>query len=497
MGIFGKGKGGGMMNVIRCDEENYLVWKWRPLGQELNSTTRENSIRYGSSLRVKDGEVAVFLYRQKDGTMQDFIVGPYDDTIKTANFPMLSSIVGLAFGGESPFQAEVYFINTQGNNQLKFAVPYFDMADPRFPEMMIPVSVHGTITFTLEDYRNFIKLNRMVDFSLDKFKEQIKSTLSRFVKSKIANSILTSNIPLAQVEMYVNQLSEMLEDDVRNRLNEFGVVMKFFDINDITVDKDHDNYAKLKALTSEATAKAAQMQVDYNLDSMKLQGQINLDTMRTQSDVNLQNLKDMQRINVENAAETMRIQREEGQYAQHLRSQHDNLDAYTAAINADVMKTGMNNLGEMGTMSLGGDGGTMNPAGMMTGMMMGGAIGQQMAGMMNNMGQTMNGQGQPSPGVGAGMTPPPVPGTAPPPMPGATPPPIPTTLYHVSLNGSQAGPFDYQQLSQLAQMGQLTRLTYVWAQGMAEWELAGNISELAPLFMSNTPPAPPPLPPMP
>ena len=54
MGIFGKGKSGGLMNVIRCDEENYLVWKWRPEGQDVNSTTRENSIRYGSSLRVKD-----------------------------------------------------------------------------------------------------------------------------------------------------------------------------------------------------------------------------------------------------------------------------------------------------------------------------------------------------------------------------------------------------------------------------------------------------------
>ena len=494
MGIFGRGKGGGLMNVIRCDEENYLVWKWRPLSQDVNSTTRENSIRYGSSLRVKDGEVAVFLYHQKDGTMQDFIVGPYDDTIKTANFPILSSIVGLAFGGESPFQAEVYYINIQGNNQLKFAVPYFDMFDPRFPEMMIPVSVHGTITFTLEDYRNFIKLNRMRDFSLDKFKEQIKSTLSRFVKSKISSSILTNNIPLVQVEMYVNQLSEMIEDDMRNRLNEFGVVMKFFDINDITIDKEHENYDKLKALTSEATAKAAQMQVDYNLDSMKLQGQINLDTMRTQSEVNLQNLKEMQRINMENAKETMRIQREEGQYAQHLRSQHDNLDAYTTAINADVLKTGMNNLGKMGTMSLGGDGGSMNPAGMMTGMMMGGAIGQQMAGMMSSMGQTLNGHNQSGMGMGTGMTPPPIPSAVPPPMPGSVPPPIPTTQYYVSLNGSQAGPFEFQQLSQLVHMGQFTKQTYVWAQGMAGWEQAGTISELAPLFINATPPVPPPFP---
>jgi hypothetical protein len=41
--------------------------------------------------------------------MQDFIIGPYDQTIKTVNFPVLTSIVGAAFGGDSPFQAEIYF----------------------------------------------------------------------------------------------------------------------------------------------------------------------------------------------------------------------------------------------------------------------------------------------------------------------------------------------------------------------------------------------------
>ena len=79
MGLFGlggRGKSGGMMNVIRCDEPQYLIWKWRPLGQGDNSTSRENAIRYGSSLRVKEGEVAVFVYKQDNGTLQDFIEGP-------------------------------------------------------------------------------------------------------------------------------------------------------------------------------------------------------------------------------------------------------------------------------------------------------------------------------------------------------------------------------------------------------------------------------------
>ena len=66
MGFFSKNKNeGGLMDVIRCDEQEYLVWKWRPAG-EANSSKKENAIRYGSSLRVKDGEIAVFVYKQYD-----------------------------------------------------------------------------------------------------------------------------------------------------------------------------------------------------------------------------------------------------------------------------------------------------------------------------------------------------------------------------------------------------------------------------------------------
>ena len=131
MGLFGNKSEGGFLDVIRCDEKEYLIHKWRPSG-EANSTKKENAIRYGSSLRVRESELAVFVYKQKDGSVQDFIEGPFDQTIKTAIFPVLSNIVGAAFGGESPFQAEIYFINLAGNNQIRFGVPYFNVFDPRF-----------------------------------------------------------------------------------------------------------------------------------------------------------------------------------------------------------------------------------------------------------------------------------------------------------------------------------------------------------------------------
>lgn len=454
MGLFGlgtsKGKSDGIMNVIRCDEQEYLVWKWRPEGQEVNSTSRENSIRYGSSLRVKDGEVAVFVYKQKDGAMQDFIVGPYDDTIKTANFPILSSIVGLAFGGESPFQAEVYFINLQGNNQVKFAIPYFDVTDPRLPDFPVPVAVRGSLTFVLEDYRNFIKLNRLIDFDLEAFKKQIKDAMVRKIKGIVTNVPSDLGMPVVQMERKIDEISEVLETRLKDRLDEFGVRMKHIDISAVEIDKESEAYQEVKGLTGGITAK----------------------TMQAQADLNIKNMQDMQAINAENMSETMRIQREETQRAQKLQTETNFMGAHALNQQTSVLQTAASNLGQMGTIT-GGNGG-MNPAGMMTGMMMGGAMGGQMAGMMNNMGQQMQNAMN-------------------------TPPPMPQVSYMIAVNGQQTGPFNMQQLQQMVQIGQFTPQSYVWKQGMAQWELASNVQELAPLFAASTPPVPGgiPTPPMP
>lgn len=446
MGIFGKGNSGGLMNVIRCDQEEYLVWKWRPEGQAVNSTSRENSIRYGSSLRVKDGEVAVFVYKQGDGSSQDFIEGPHDDILKTANFPVLANLVGAAWGGSSPFQAEVYFINLQGNNQIRFGVPYFDVFDPRFPDHGVPVAVRGTITFNITDYRGFIKLNRLVNFELDQFYKQIKDAVAKYVKGIVMKVPSEMGIPLVQMERELLTINDRVEERLKKRLeDDFGVNMKGLDISSIDVDKDSPYYKELESVTKDITAR----------------------TTQAQAEVNIKNLQDTQRINAENMEESLRIQREEAQRAQRLQTETNFMGAHTIDVQADVLKTGAQSLGQMGTFNAGAGGsGGMNPGGMMAGMMMGGAMGQQMAGMMNNLGQQMQN------GIN-------------------TPPPMPNVLYHISVNGQQMGPFQMPQLQQMAQSGQLTQQTYVWKPGMANWEFAGNVPELASLFSMGTPPPPP------
>ena len=75
-----------------------------------------------------------------------------------------------------------------------------------------------------------------------------------------------------------------------------------------------------------------------------------------------------------------------------------------------------------------------------------------------------------------------------------TTPPIPENniAYMIVVNGQQYGPYNMQQLQLLVQNGQMTAQTYVWKQGMSNWEFASAIPELAGLFASGL--TPPPIP---
>lgn len=436
MALFNKNnRTGGFMDEIRCDESSYLIWKWHPSGVQLGEGVRENSIRWGSSLRVKDGEVAVFVYKQKDGTMQDFIVGPYDQIIKTANFPVLASIVGLAYEGGTPFQAEVYFINLAQIIQVKFGVPFFDVYDPRFEDFGVPVAVRGTISFKISDYRQFIKLHRLNSFNLVDFQNQIKDAVARYVKDVVANAPAANNIPLVQIEAKTAQINDVVEINIKDRLQEdFGVTVSGVDVAAIELDKSSEGYRQLMSVTKDVAAAKVQAET-------------------------------------EDYIERMRIQREEGQYAQHKATQSANIGAFQVEKQAEVGIAGAEALGQMGAngagdVNLGGNGGDgFNMAAMMASMAVGGAVGQNIAGAMNN---TMQGINQP---INAG----------------STPPPIPTIAYHIAVNGQPAGPFDMATLSQMANVGQLTADSLVWKKGMAEWVKAGMVDELKGLFIVMPP----------
>lgn len=428
-----KNKTGGFMDEIRCDEPSYLIWKWHPAGSQPGTNNRENSIRWGSSLRVKDGEVAVFVYRQPDGVMQDFIMGPFDRIIETNNFPVLASIVGLAYDGGTPFQAEVYFINLAHIVQVRFGVPFFDVYDPRFADFAVPVAVRGTVSFKINDYRGFIKLHRLSNFNVDDFQTQIRDAVSRYIKNVVTKVHVDNNIPVIQLESRIGQINDIIENDISERLKEkFGVIVSGVDIGAIEIDKSSEGYRELMSVTKDIT------------------------TARVQSET-------------QDYIERLRIAREEGQYAQHKQTQSANLGAYQVERQAEVGIAGAEALGHMGengagSVGIGGSGTGFNPAAMMAGMTLGGAVGQNIAGTMNNI---MSGNNQPQ----AVMTPPSIQGT----------------FYNVAVDGKSTGPFDVNTMIQMANSGQLCATSMVWKPGMTQWVRADSIDELKGIFMPPIP----------
>ncbi len=449
MGLFSSKKEGSFMDVIRCDEQDFLIWKWSPDGQP---SRKENAIRYGSSLRVKDGEVAVFVYRQKSGQMQDYIVGPYDETIKTANFPVLTSIVGSAFGGSSPFQAEIYFINLSGIIRRPFFLDGFDLCDFRHPDLQVSATLKGAMTFKIADYKDFIRQYRLIDFDLDDFWGKIKDSMTETIVSAVSQATNQLRIPLVQIQSGLSNISRFVEQMKREEFkNIYKIDIQSVNISNISLDKQSLEYASLWKTTAERDLRINEAETAAGERQMA----------------------DMQAINAEHYAEALRIQREETQRMQKLASESSHLAAHQINVQGGVAMKAAESLGQMGADMNFGNGGGMNPAGMMTGMMMGGAVGGSMANMMGNMMQNVGQPQPPAPPTGA------------------------LAEWHVSNSGQQAGPYTMEQLKQLMASGVLTRTSYVWKAGMGGWEQAGNVPEIAMLFETTSPSPGPQTPPPP
>jgi hypothetical protein len=343
--------------------------------------------------------------------------------------------------------------NLSKGSQLNFAIPYFDVFDPRLQDYGVPVSVHGAVVYAIEDMDLFHSVNRNEGYSDETFKNKLRGQLTKFIKSVVSNAPSDAQIPVVQIERKIFEISELIQQRVTPQVEKlFGITIRSLDITGINVDKESRGYRELKALTADLEKERMMAQhnaqiSNFNLnndlqqDMLKKQSELNLDAMGRKQELDLGGQEELQRMNLENQRETMRIQREEMQRASRLQTEQTFMGAHQANLNAGVLNNATDN--------------GIN------------AFRQQTMGGMNNMGQ-MGGAPQ-MPGMGAA---------------------VPQVQYYIGINGQQYGPCDWNKLQQLVQQGQLTQQSYVWKNGMAQWEFAGNVAELAPLFQGTAPQMP-------
>ena len=355
--------------------------------------------------------------------------------------------------------------NLSKGSQLNFAIPYFDVFDPRLQDYGVPVSVHGAVVYAIEDMDLFHSVNRNEGYSDETFKNKLRGQLTKFIKSVVSNAPSDAQIPVVQIERKIFEISELIQQRVTPQVEKlFGITIRSLDITGINVDKESRGYRELKALTADLEKERMMAQHnaqisnfhlnnDLQQDMLKKQSELNLDAMGRKQELDLGGQEELQRMNLENQRETMRIQREEMQRASRLQTEQTFMGAHQANLNAGVLNNATDN--------------GIN------------AFRQQTMGGMNNMGQ-MGGAPQMPGQKGMGGAPQ---------MPGMGAA-IPQVQYYIGINGQQYGPCDWNKLQQLVQQGQLTQQSYVWKNGMAQWEFAGNVAELAPLFQGTAPQMP-------
>lgn len=352
--------------------------------------------------------------------------------------------------------------NLSKGSQVNFAIPYFDVFDPRLQDYGLPVSVHGAVVYAIEDMDLFHSVNRNEGYSDETFKNKLRGQLTKFIKSVVVNAPSDAQIPAIQLERKIFEISELVQQRVTPQVEKlFGITIRSLDITSINIDKESRGYRELKALTADLEKERVMAQhnaqiSNFNLnndlqqDMLRKQSSLNLDAMERKQELDLGGQEELQRMNLENQRETMRIQREEMQRASRLQTEQTFLGAHQANLNAGVLNNATDNgINAFRQQPMGGMG------------QMGGA--PQMPGQKG-----MSGAPQ-MPGMGAA---------------------VPQVQYYIGINGQQYGPCDWQKLQQLVQQGLLTQQSYVWKNGMAQWELAGNVAELAPLFQGTAPAMP-------
>lgn len=434
MALFKNNPKGGILDVIRCDETGYLIWKWHPVGSAEGETAKENAIRWGSSLRVKSGEAAVFVYHSNGEQIQDYIIGPYDSILQTDNLPFIASAIGLVYNGNTPFQAEVYFINLAQILQVKVGVPYFDVADSRFPDRGVPTSVRGVMNFKITDVDDFIKKYQLRTISLEEFRGTIKAATTKYVKNVVANAPDEYGIPVTQLEKRILEINEIIENYLRKRLlEEFGVFVTSIDVSDIEIDKTSANYKFLLKKSD----------VDVNLGvASKIRGFVT-DTANEAVSVAAGAASQVAEIATDTA--TAAVDVKEYKYAKHKKAQ----------------------LGFVKGLFKGG--GDLSAAEKRPGFTSN--VSKGVSGIVSGIGSKFSKKEDDS-----------------------TPPPLPTFSYHVAINGNSVGPLNYEELREFVMEGKLTPDSLVWKKGMESWGEAKMMEDLSPLFEVEETETPPPIP---
>lgn len=176
------------------DSRDTLSYRW---------PDNDKEIKRGAQLIVRESQMAQFVYLGQFGDTY----GPGKHTLTTDNIPILSTLKGWKYGFDSPFKADVYYLNTRlfTGNKWGTSNPVM-MRDADFG--IVRVRAFGTFDFRIVEPRVFLKDVAGSDhhFRLDEFADTMRSR----IVSLFSEALSEAKVPVLDVASRYSEVGEAL-----------------------------------------------------------------------------------------------------------------------------------------------------------------------------------------------------------------------------------------------------------------------------------------------
>ncbi len=240
----------GLMDMIRGefidiiewldDSRDTLVWRF---------PRHDNEIKMGAKLIVREGQAAVFV---NEGKIADtFQAGTH--TLSTQNMPVLTTLKSWPYGFESPFKAEVYFVNLRQFTDLKWGTqnPVI-VRDSEFG--MVRLRAFGAYAMRVTDPAKL--LTELVGTDPQFRTEEVSDYLRQMIVSKLGTALATSGVSLLDLSAQQQNIGQRIAGVLSEDLSNLGITITNFIIENISVPPE----------VEEALDKRTQMGVVGDLD---------------------------------------------------------------------------------------------------------------------------------------------------------------------------------------------------------------------------------------
>lgn len=221
---------------------NPSILAWKFPSEELSTWTQ---------LIVNETQEA---YLVKEGVYQ----GPFGagrHTLSTENIPLLRSLIGIPFGGKSPFTAEVWYVNRATNLDVRWGTPDpIQLQDPKY-QIMVPVRAFGQYGIKIVDPKKFLLklVGTLPGFDVGTLSDYFKGVFTTKIKSGIANAIIKNGQSVLEISTQLEVLSELLKTALAPEMDEYGVGLAQFNIHSINVPEDDPAVVTLKSALARRT----------------------------------------------------------------------------------------------------------------------------------------------------------------------------------------------------------------------------------------------------